>query len=74
MRPTNVLGRQHREDQHAQQQRIFELTRALSIAEREASRQRGVAEALTLKLDRGAARKTQQKRTAKPALRRTRHV
>jgi hypothetical protein len=66
--------KQHREDQRVQQQRIAELTQALSIAEREASRQRGAVEALTLKLDRGAARKTQQKRAAKPARRRTRHT
>lgn len=66
--------KQHREDQHAQQQRIAELTRALSLAEREASRQRGIAEALTLKLGRGSsAKKTQRKRTTKIAPRRTRH-
>ena len=33
--------KQHREDQRLQQQRIAELTRTLSIAEREASHQRG---------------------------------
>lgn len=68
------VRKQHREDQRMQQQRIVELTQALSRAEREASRQRGVAEALTLKLGRGVARKTQQERTAKTTPRRTRHA
>jgi len=66
--------KQHREDQHAQLQRIAALTQALSRAEREASRQRGVADALTLKLGRGTARKIQQKLTSKRAPRRTRHA
>jgi hypothetical protein len=67
--------KQHREDQRAQQQRIVELTQALSIAEREASRQRGVAEALILKLDRsGRKEKAKRKPTAKATTRRTRRV
>lgn len=58
--------KQHREDQHVQQQRIIALTQALSQAEREASHQRGIAETLTLKLGRGNdTRKTQRKRAAK---------
>jgi len=58
--------KQHREDQHTQQQRIAELTQALSHAEREASRQHGIAEALTLKLDRGNnTKKTKRKHTPK---------
>jgi len=69
------VRKQYREDQRVQQRRIAELTQALSIAEREASHQRGVAEALTLKLSRGAsAEKTQRKRNAKATRRRTRHV
>ncbi|HJR15039.1 MAG TPA: hypothetical protein VJ833_14235, partial [Rhodanobacteraceae bacterium] len=65
--------KQHREDQRLQQQRITELTRAFSMAEREASHQRGVAEALTLKLGRGSrTKKIQRKRTTKTAPRRTR--
>jgi chromosome segregation ATPase len=60
------VRKQHREDQRAQQQRIAELTRALSIAEREASHQRGVAEALTLKLGHSSnTGKTKRKRTLK---------
>jgi len=67
--------KQQREDQRAQQQRIVELTQALSIAEREASRQRGVAEALILQLDRsGRTEKAKRKPTAKATPRRTRHV
>lgn len=65
--------RQHREDQHAQQQRIAELTQALSIAEREASHQRGVADALILKLRGGTTQKNQQ-RAAQPISRRTRRA
>ncbi|TAN02476.1 MAG: DNA-binding protein [Rhodanobacteraceae bacterium] len=65
--------KQHREDQHAQQQRIAELTQALSRSEREASRQHGIAEALTLKLDRGSGtNKAKRKRTTKAAPPRTR--
>lgn len=65
--------KQHREDQHAQQQRIAELTQALSRAEREASRQRGIAEALFLKLDRGSnTKKARRKHTPKAAPPRTR--
>lgn len=67
--------KQHREDQRLQQQRIAELTQALSQAEREGSRQRGVAEALTLKLSRGSGTgKTQRKRTASAARPRTGHA
>jgi hypothetical protein len=67
--------KQHREDQRIQQQRITELTQALSVAEREASHQRGVAEALTLKLSHGSdTRKIQRKRAAKTARPRTRRV
>lgn len=67
------VRKQHREDQRAQQQRIAELTRALSIAEREASHQRGIAEALTLRFGRGSStKKIQRKRTTKTAPRRTR--
>jgi len=69
------VRKQHREDQRVQLQRIAEVTQALSIAEREASHQRGVAEALTLKLARGTrTEKTQRKRNAKGTPRRTRHV
>jgi hypothetical protein len=69
------IRKQHREDERHHQQRIAELTRALSIAEREASHQRGVAEALTLKLGRNSrAENIQRKRTAKTTLRRTRHA
>jgi len=64
--------KQHREDQHAQQQRFAELTQALSAAEREASRQRGIADALILKLDRSSMKKIQRPRTKKQATRRTR--
>lgn len=67
--------KQHREDQHAQQQRIDALTQALSIAEREASHQRGIAEALTSNLSRGSdAKRTQRKRTTKAVSPRTRRV
>ena len=69
------LRKQHREDERNHQQRIAELTQALSLAEREASRQHGVAEALTLKLARGTStEKTQRKRNAKGTPHRTRHV
>lgn len=58
------VRKQHREDQRLVQQRMADLTRALSAAEREASRQRGVAEALTLKLGRdNGVKKAQLKRT-----------
>jgi len=66
------VRKQYREDQRAQQQRIAELTRALSQTEREASHQRGLAEALTIKLGRGTTRKI--KRTAKPTPHRARRV
>jgi len=67
--------KQHREDERNHQQRIAELTQALSIAERETSHQRGIAEALTLKLNRGGSTaKTLRKRAAKGTPRRTRHV
>lgn len=51
------------------------MTRALSQAEREASRQHGIAEALTLKLNRSSdAKKLQRKRTIDTASPRTRRV
>lgn len=67
--------KQLRDDQRVQQQRIAELTRALSIAEREASHQRGVAEALALKLSLGSnAGKTQRKRPTKAVRPRSRQA
>ena len=69
------VRKQHREDQRVQQQRTAELTRALSIAEREASHQRGVADALTLRLSRGGETgKTKRKQPTKAARPRTRHA
>ena len=66
------VRKQHREDERNHQQRAAELTRALSTAEREASHQRGIAEALTLKSGRGSStKKTQRKRAAKNAPRQT---
>lgn len=50
--------KQHREDQRLLQERVTALTRTLSTAEREASRQRGIAEALTLQLGRGHGSQT----------------
>jgi hypothetical protein len=62
------VRKQHREDQRLQQQRVAELTRALSIAEREASHQRCIAEALALKLGRSnSTKKSKRKRSAKAA-------
>lgn len=46
------IRKQHREEQRMLQERMAALTKTLSTAEREASRQRGIAEALTLKLGR----------------------
>lgn len=67
--------KQHREDQRVQQQRIAELTQGLSEAEREASRQRGMAEALTLKLSRSRDTQTgKRKRAAKAASRHPHHA
>jgi len=69
------IRKQHREDERNHQQRIATLTQALSVAEREASHQRGIAEALTLKLNRGSSTaKTQRKRAARATPRRTRNA
>lgn len=61
------VRKQNREDQSAQQQRITALTQALSRAESEASRQHGIAEALTLKLDRGSNTKKAKRKPAPKA-------
>lgn len=67
--------KQHREDQRILQERMTVLTEALSTAEREASRQRGIAEALTLKL--GRSQRTQagkRKRPIKTSAKRSRNA
>lgn len=46
------VRRLHHKEQQAMQQQIADLAKSLSVAEREASRQRGIAEALTLQRDR----------------------